>query len=285
MQFKRDKKQNSNKLNYDKYYTDKQVAERLIKTTFDVLKDKKITEIVEPSAGTGSFSGQLENCIAYDIDPKSENIIKMDFLKTDLKYKKGRLFIGNPPFGDRLNLARKFMKKHYKEGDYIAYILPISQYENNFNFYEFDLVYSEDLGVLLYSDREVYCCFNIYVRPSKGLNTRTKLYELPKWLKIEERRESVDIKRRKEYTETPDIRVCSWGNAGKVLENEERYAKELGIYAEKHKEEVVDFFKSFNYTDMLGSNDTISPNITIWRMKQHLIENFLKPNNLYDIGD
>lgn len=30
--------------------------------------------IIEPSAGSGSFSSQLE-CIAYDIEPANENVI------------------------------------------------------------------------------------------------------------------------------------------------------------------------------------------------------------------
>lgn len=42
--------------------------------------------------------------------------------------------------------------------------------------YEFDLVYSENLGTQIYSDRELHCCFNIYKRSENGkLNTKPKL--------------------------------------------------------------------------------------------------------------
>ncbi len=125
-QFKRDETQNSNKLHLDKYYTSPELALHCIENTYAILGRDNITEIIEPSAGNGSFSNQIINCIAYDIEPENHNIIKQDFLELNLSYKKGRLFIGNPPFGDRMNLASKFIKTCYNAGDYIAFILPIS---------------------------------------------------------------------------------------------------------------------------------------------------------------
>ena len=86
------------KIKNDKYYTPQNLAKRLIEKTFEIIGKDNITEIIEPSAGNGSFSNQL-NCIAYDIEPENENIIKCDFLSLRMLYKKGRLFIGNPPFG------------------------------------------------------------------------------------------------------------------------------------------------------------------------------------------
>ena len=46
--------------------------------------------------------------------------------------------------------------------------------------FEFDLIYSEDLGECTYSDRILHCCFNIYKRPVNGLNKqiRTKLKDV-----------------------------------------------------------------------------------------------------------
>ena len=145
-QFKRDESQNSNKLHLDKYYTPKELAKYCINKTYEMIGKENITEIIEPSAGSGSFSLQIPNCIAYDIEPEHNTIIKQDFLELKLDYKKGRLLIGNPPFGDRMNLATKFMKKGFQIADYIAFILPISQKNNNYKFYEFNLIYSEDLG-------------------------------------------------------------------------------------------------------------------------------------------
>lgn len=84
-------------------------------------------KIVEPSAGNGSFSNKIENCIAYDIEPLAENIIKQDFL--ELKFEKNNeriLVIGNPPFGRQSSMAVKFINKAAEFADTIAFILPLS---------------------------------------------------------------------------------------------------------------------------------------------------------------
>lgn len=145
-QFKRDKKQNSTKLNLDQYYTSEEVACHCLSIVRMVLKGETITDVIEPSAGNGVFSKKIKGCIAYDVDPKDDTIIKEDFLKLTLEYKQGRLFIGNPPFGARNVLSVAFYKKCVQNGDYIAFILPISQLNNNQQMYDFDLIYSEDLG-------------------------------------------------------------------------------------------------------------------------------------------
>ena len=82
----------------DKYYTPIDLAKYCIDKTYEIIGKENITEIIEPSAGNGSFSNQL-NCIAYDIEPECDGIIKQDFLTTELEYNKGRLIIGNPPLG------------------------------------------------------------------------------------------------------------------------------------------------------------------------------------------
>ena len=63
------------KIENDKYYTPIVLANELILKTYEVLISENITEIIEPSAGNGSFSSQL-NCIAYDIEPENKDIIK-----------------------------------------------------------------------------------------------------------------------------------------------------------------------------------------------------------------
>ena len=96
------------KIHNDKYYTPVALAKELIDVTMKVLADEEITEVIEPSAGNGSFSKQIK-CVAYDIEPECESIIKQDFLKIEMEYQKGRLFIGNPPFGVKNNLSIKFL--------------------------------------------------------------------------------------------------------------------------------------------------------------------------------
>ena len=67
------------KIDLDKYYTLPEISKYCIEKTFEILKGEEISEIIEPSAGAGSFSNQIENCIAYDIKPEGENIIEQDF--------------------------------------------------------------------------------------------------------------------------------------------------------------------------------------------------------------
>lgn len=205
----------------DKFYTPKETAKQCIDLFFETFSD--VTEIIEPSAGNGSFSLQIPNCIAYDLEPEHESIIKQDFLKLDLPYKKGRAFIGNPPFGDRNNLARSFYKHACKMGDYIGFILPISQLENSDSLYHFDLIKSVDLGVLEYSNMKVHCCFNLYKRPKNGkLNSKPKLNsDLFKILR------TGDL----EFEQTKaDFMFCKRGSVGKeILEEGKRYGDEYKV--------------------------------------------------------
>ena len=83
--------------------------------------------IIEPSAGSGSFSN-LINCIAFDIEPKNDKIIKQNYLELETSEyaDKKVLVIGNPPFGRQSSLAIKFINKSAEFADTIAFILPKS---------------------------------------------------------------------------------------------------------------------------------------------------------------
>lgn len=136
------------KIEFDKYYTSPIVARYCIDKTYEVIGKDNITEIVETSAGCGSFSHQIEGCKAYDLFPQHESIMKADYLDLDLGgYKKGRLNIGNPPYGaGTKQILKNFYDKACKEGDYISWILPRAHhnsYERPFN--RFEIVHSEQL--------------------------------------------------------------------------------------------------------------------------------------------
>jgi hypothetical protein len=170
-------------LDLDKFYTPSEVSKNCIDLTIKTLMGRLvIAEFFEPSAGKGSFSNQINGCVAVDILPEAEGIIQADFLKMKIKYKKGRVMIGNPPFGKRNNLARSFYKKSVEIADAIAFILPISQLNNNDSLFDFDLIESVDLGILEYSGLKVHCCFNVYIRPENGVNkkpkVKTELFEI-----------------------------------------------------------------------------------------------------------
>lgn len=252
----------------DKYYTPKNLAKELIDITFEVLTNEcySITDIIEPSAGSGSFSDQI-NCTAYDIEPESENIIKCDFLKEQIDYKKGRLCIGNPPFGNRNSLSIKFFKKCCNIGDYIAFIQPISQLDNNLQMYEFDLIYSKDLGVVPFSDRNLHCCFNIYVRPKNGVLNKKDNFKL-KDVTIKEYRRNGNYK----IDDGFDYSMCNWGNGslGKVPKYVGEFAQEVYFYIhnEELKEEII---KSLEYNTIRNYVNSISSKrISVARLYKYL---------------
>ena len=243
------------KIDLDKYYTPVNLAHDLIERTYEVIGKSNITEIIEPSAGNGSFSKQIGDCIAYDIEPDEKNIIKQDFLKLEIPYKKGRLIIGNPPFGSRMNIAQKFFKKSVEIADYIAFILPISQLNNNRTMYEFDLIKSIDLGKVYFTDRKLHVCFNIYKRPKHGLNTKPK-----------SRLKDITIIREdsKKYDDASyDIRMCYWGTAGKILAEHETYAGEykIKINNKDRYDEIYNFITTFDWNGHFK-------NIAMKRIKQ-----------------
>ena len=119
----------------DEYYTNPNVSKKLC---FLISKKIKINFekdlIIEPSAGNGSFIQPIkhmcQNCLFFDINPKTKEIQKKDYLALNLyqlknKYKKIHI-IGNPPFGKRSSLAIKFIKKSSEICDTISFILPKS---------------------------------------------------------------------------------------------------------------------------------------------------------------
>ena len=253
------------KIELDKYYTPVNVAKYCIDKAIEVIGADNVTDVIEPSAGNGSFSNQIE-CTAYDIEPEHEGVIQQDYLALDIDYKSGRLIIGNPPYGRCMNLAQKFFKKSVELGDYIAFVLPISQLNNTQSMFEFDLIYSEDLGEHEYSDRMLHCCFNVYKRPANGLNKqqRTKLKDI----KIVRQ----DSKYYNDITDY-DVRMCYWGNgsAGKILKDGEHYSAEYKIIVlnDSVREEGVRVLSEVNWFDELNK-------IAMLKIQQFHIHNLLK---------
>jgi predicted RNA methylase len=120
----------------EKFYTKSEVVRDCIN---ELLKIRRLegSTIIEPSAGSGSFTEELEKIkeigqiLAYDILPEQNTnsitqITKQDFLHLDTKLLKNSIVIGNPPFGKQASLAKKFVKKCCEFADTIAFILPRS---------------------------------------------------------------------------------------------------------------------------------------------------------------
>ena len=164
------------KIAFDKYYTPPTVARWCIEKTKEIIGEENITEWIEPSAGCGMFSHQIPGCRAYDLYPQHEFIEQSDFLKLDLDgYKKGRCFIGNPPFGGSAGkILKNFYDKCCEDGDYIAFIQPAQYYNNYKKFYKFEIVYSCLLKTE-YTNRNLWTSFTIYKRNHDKNDFRDKI--------------------------------------------------------------------------------------------------------------
>jgi len=238
------------KIQNDKYYTPHHLARYIVAKTKEIIGDENITEYIEPAAGAGVFLDYLDKpYLAYDIEPEDDRIIKQDFLTLNLEYKKGRCVIGNPPYGRCLNLAQKFFKKSIELADFISFILPISQLNNTQSLYEFDLIYSEDLGKRIYTDRELHCCLNIYTRPHSGIVNKKPKNKLKDITII--RQDSKNYKQ-----QSYDLRMCYWGDgtAGKILQDNETYSAEykIQIHNDRLKPEIIKVLSTFNWKEYLN---------------------------------
>lgn len=264
------------KLDNDQYYTNANLAQYCIDKAIDVLPED-ISEIIEPSAGTGSFSKLINGCIAYDLYPKDKSIIEQDFTKLDLEYKPGRLIIGNPPFGDRGHLMQSFVKKGFEIADYIAFILPINQLNNTQSLYKFDLAHSEDLGICDYSGRAIHCCFNIYKRPAGGAYTKPINYaDLCKdIIRCKEYRRSASLEN-KFLDPEPDLCILSWGRTlGKPVKPYE-LAKTTGIFI-RDSENLEYYKKLIMEADWKKLYPSVStPNLLMWQIYKFVYDNRVK---------
>lgn len=265
----------SKKLYLDKYYTPQSIADYCTHRVIEVIGIENITELVESSAGKGVFLNSFDKfvpnipCRAYDIEPEDDRIVKQDFLKLDLEYKKGRCVIGNPPFGFMTKLIIQFYKKSIIMGDYIAFIMPISFKDNTKQVGDFNLLASEDLGLQQYSDRKIHCCFNIYKKPTNGLNSQIKNKPIKlKDVKITEIR--LGNKKCLNY----DIAICSWGSIGKLVDNPntKQFAKEfyIKINNDKYKDKITQLLKDVKWQEIYPMTNT--PNLLQWQVYKYLKE-------------
>ena len=261
----------SKKIPLDKYYTSPELAEYIVQKTKEVIGEKNITEYLEPSAGGGVFLDYFDKpYLAYDIEPDDSRITKQDYLGLELDYKKGRCAIGNPPYGRGNSLSMAFYKKSIKVCDYISFILPISQHKNNMQLYDFDLIYSEDLGEKIYSERPLHCCLNIYKRPKGNQLNKKPNYKLKDVDIIEYRRGG-----RREIPEGYYFAMGAFGAGcvGKKVDIIGKYALECYFYIKNDnlKDKILHVLESTNWKEIAkGISGTYR--LPQWKIYKHLKE-------------
>jgi hypothetical protein len=193
---------------------------------------------------------------------KIKKITKQDYLALDLPYKQGRCIIGNPPFGRANCNLKKFYKKSCKIGTYISFIEPISQYKNNHELFDFDLVYSEDLGNRTYSNIEKHCCLNIYKKP---ITPKSKPKEKLKDISI--------IGWRKAKNIDCDFYICCYGSSiGRFVNKDCNLVNINGVIIKnsKLKEKIVNCFKNADWIKEYSMTST--PNLLQWQVYKYIKE-------------
>ena len=128
----------------DQFYTSPDVAKKCIQILISRLHNVELYSPVlplssylwvEPSAGNGAFLNSIPDTydkIGIDIEPRSANILKQDFLTWVPPVQKQNqnpvIIFGNPPFGRQSSLAKAFIAHSCKfaSTSTIAFILPRS---------------------------------------------------------------------------------------------------------------------------------------------------------------
>lgn len=135
--------------------------------------------------------------------------------------------------------------------------------------YEFNLIYSEDLGLRDYSGVNLQCCFNIYKRPTNGKLNKKPNYQLEDVKIVEYRRGGSD----KQIPDGFDYTMGSFGVGcvGKPIYNKGQYALECYFYIlnNEYKDRVLEVLKT---TDWVAISKGISGTCRLpqWRIYKHL---------------
>ncbi len=218
----------------DKFYTKPKIAAQLLQE----LDLSSYSLIIEPSAGSGSFSNLIPNCIALDIEPENEKITKQDFFTYIPPQQENILVIGNPPFGEQSSLAIRFFNHAAQFANTIAFILPKS-------FRKVSIQNKLCLDFWLIKEREL---------PKNSFLLEEQDYDVPcvfqVWERRENKREKIAFPKESPYfsfvntKEEADFRIQRvGGNAGKAfldkagalssnyyLQNTSKYTTEELVY-------------------------------------------------------
>jgi hypothetical protein len=156
---------------FDQYYTNPEYAKYFLEQIQNKIDLTQFDTLLEPSAGSGAFYHQFPSWIekiGIDIDPKIDNLIKMDFLQFNIQNKKV-ITIGNPPFGKNATLAIKFFNHAAQFSQYICFIIPKTFRKNNIINRlnpQFHLIWDEDVPDNSFIfENEIYnvnCCAQIW---------------------------------------------------------------------------------------------------------------------------
>ena len=263
----------------DQFYTKSDISSRCKKLFLETISINKDDIIIEPSAGSGSFSDYFHNSQynmdAFDIDPKQEYIKKCDFLDLNINIYKNKTVhcIGNPPFGRQSSLAKKFIKKITSFCNTISFILPKSFRKQSFqksfplNFHlvkEIDL--EKNAFIIDGKTHDVPCIFQIWVKKDKERFVEPKILEkgfhfvkkpILKYIEIDEY--EYPIKRENIFSEQPDFGILRAGGGNTCGRISLNYRNGIACYPEAwlfiklddhyDKDKFYNEYKKINWMD------------------------------------
>lgn len=263
----------------DQFYTNPGISEYCIEVFQNTVDIGCNDILLEPSAGSGSFSDtlleQYYNVHAYDIEPKKEYIKKQNYLEFDYSIYNNKTVhcIGNPPFGPQSSLSKKFIKKSCEFCETISFILPKSFRKESFQKsfpLNFHLVKEVDLPknsfIIDGKEHNVPCVFQIWVKEDTERYVEPIVKEngfhfvkKPGLKDTHFDEEGNPIKRENIFAEEPDFGILRAGG-GKKCGRISRYYKDgIGCYPEAwlfikidskyDKEKFYKEYKKINWID------------------------------------
>ena len=237
----------------DQFFTKPDIAEECIKNIQKHIKMSENDLIIEPSAGSGSFSDVLvkeyKNIESYDIEPKKTYITKQNFLELNTEnyqnFNKIHV-IGNPPFGRQSSLAKNFIKKCCSFSDTISFILPKSfrkmSYQTSFSL-NFHLIEEYEIEKNAFTiDNKVHhvpCVFQIWEKKNTNryveeeqVEKGFKFIDKPMLETLEVNDKGKPIRKKNVFTENPDFGILRAGGGNKCGRISLNYEDGIKCYPE-----------------------------------------------------
>lgn len=163
----------SRKNTKDQFYTLPNIADACVAKICETVSNATECLWIEPAAGGGSFLQAVPpscNRIGVDVEPKSDDVIKRDYLLWEPPDTTQDIIVfGNPPFGRRSSLAKSFIVRSCRFAKVIAFILPRSFVKPSmFNAFSprFHMIYNEkvpkDAFIVNEEAYDVPCVFQIW---------------------------------------------------------------------------------------------------------------------------
>ncbi len=116
----------------DQWYTKPEIAKLCVDKMVELGYIDYYTLCIEPSCGEGVFLNELKKVVnplnvrGFDLDPKTNDCEKQDWLKADYVFDNGSIVIGNPPYGKKGKLAAEFINHSFTMVDTVGFIVPIT---------------------------------------------------------------------------------------------------------------------------------------------------------------